>query len=448
MDSDFNSLTGFQNDLHGLELNGTTLNYKDKADIGSLVRPIADTITYHDPHPEPMNVTITGNKAIAEVNMKHTHLAAMHVRRFIPGIKVKKEFEKRVQIAWTYNLGTNSWTKIEEKWDNDARDTLENRGHDSLLETYQGKNAEDKSDLSGNNDDFLEWSTELQEDTIEVTPLWSWYRGGTTTARPLWLIAPQKMLFVIHLRNKIADLLRMKIFDEKTNRWEIRKPILSYLGLEESTVLPAIEVFGTYIDVLPSELEKLVKEAECSGTNGIVASYRLDTLLSMDKSEVYTYGQAPEFEPPFDFPGRVIIATAENIDATETNCHSNYTTNPIDIFAGKSPIASVTILNQKTNTEIVYDSITMRRYRSMLFPRVPKIAGHEFVPRSVRPTDVECANGTSLKNNNIKIIVKLGEPQKGATRIPQKFKVSLRIQVVRRFTCRLDKGNKFKWEFE
>src|SRR4029077_11429602 len=99
----------------------------------------------------------------------------------------------------------------------------------------------------------------------------------------------------------------------------------------------------------------------------------------------------------------------------------------------------IILKNESANREIVYDSIALKRMKAMFFPRAPRVEGHEFIPRGIRAAEVDGTNGTSLKNNSIKIYVSLIDSD--SSEFQSRFRVSLRIQVVRNLTFKVSSAN-------
>ena len=469
---DLNSLnfTQAQVQSHGLQKEGPRLVYKDSTSV-SLFNPSDDIHCIYNLKPDIMKqsmetvkipillnnryIEIDGIKLTAFANMNYTNLAAIHMTLRIPEINVLDDWKDQVEIALTYNPVDNSWIKIEEKWGSKIFDTLDNRTQDTCVETYQAKNIDDKLDFAGNNDDLINWKTNIPSKEAESTILWSFYIGGTNTSLPLFLIT-EGVSFSIYLRNKITDLLRMRIKTEE-GYWKIlAKPDLKYLGIfDNNATFSDIEISGTYFDRLPVEIDEIFNSAiNCNGPIMVYKTYTFSSDKGLDEIKPKEYGESVSFKPQLSAVSKLIIATAENIDSIGTNLRSNYTTNPIDIRNGMSPIGDIIVKNKLTKEEIVYTPSIRRRYMQMFLPRMPKIKGHEFIFYSINPVDPTDVNGISLASNNIKIVVKLTSPPNNSFN-SCKFRVSLRIQIVRtvKFTFNCDPKDKdarrkIKWEIE
>ena len=170
----------------------------------------------------------------------------------------------------------------------------------------------------------------------------------------------------------------------------VGSPDFGYLGIDpNSAKLNALEVYGTYFNVLPCDIEDTLKRAiDCGPPNGTIAEYHYDKIIQVDPNPMgpRKYGESAEFTPVASGPTKMIIATAENIEATERNSYSNYTANPIDAMKGKSPIGDI-ILNGGSDNARTFDPATRRRFMELLCPSIPKIHGHEVIYYSAYPSE-------------------------------------------------------------
>jgi hypothetical protein len=479
MDINSTKFTDAQLKLHGITKENGVLNYKDSSS-NSLFNPIDETNCYYDIIPNVMEtssdtakikipqngqyIDIDVPRLISKANSSYSNLAGVHMSIKIPQIEVLEEYKHEVEICLTQNPVDNIWIKIDQLWGAKIRDTLDNRIQDSC-ESYQAKNSNDKYNFAGNNE-LIEWNTIIKEQEPESTILWDFYIGGTNNSLPLFLI-PEGVYFNIYLRNKYSDIIRMRIKTKDGNWIYLSKPELKYLGIfDERAMISDIKIIGSYFDRLPSEIDEIFNNAISCNTevNGkadkvtkpimTYKTYNFAGDKGLDEIKPKGYGETVKFKPPVTSAAKVIIVSAENIDSSNRNLRSNYTTNPININLGKSPIGDIIVKNGQTKEEIIFTPNDRRRFMQMFLPKMPRFKGHEFLFNSINPTDSSDCNGKSLASNDIKIIVKLVSPPDNPF-TDCKFRVSLRIQVVRTVKFFFDGDPKDKnarknirWEIE
>jgi hypothetical protein len=242
----------------------------------------------------------------------------------------------------------------------------------------------------------------------------------------------------------------------------LRRPNLEYLGIfDERTEIKNIEIIGTYFNRLPSEIDEIFTNAiSCNANTKIpepilkYKTYSFSPEKGLDEIKPKGYGEKIKFKPQLSGPCKTIIITAENIDSTNVNLRSNYTTNPVNVRTGMSPIGDIIVKNKFKKDKVIYTSNTRRRYMQMFLPRMPVLKGHEFIFFSINLPDSCDCNGRSLKDNDMRVTVELTSPPNNLFK-DCKFRVSLRLQIVREVKFFFegnpkdkDSQKKIRWEIE
>lgn len=460
MDPNFNNLTDIQQKIHGVEV--TNGNYK----IDSVNRPTffmgsnKEKFSYYSIDHEVMNMVEMNKLRIRfAVSMTHNWLQAIEYRQKWPELRVKDEYLNQIEIAWTHNPGTNCFSKMEVRFNNSKNSfSMDNAGIDTLNAVLRTKNRRSFQKRIGNFEEMEGWSHLLYEYTTNpILPLWI-TRGGTASALPLFYFANMNpvdtVLFDFEPRNEITKLLRMRKLVSKEGeepRWEVIKPDLRYItGYANPPILQAPELIAYYMDTLPDEVDETLSQPLCSPNKPFIETYKIEDMITIDVDNTYTYGQTASHKPSTEHPARMITALAENLESKEFNLHSNYTTDPHNVYSGYYPIREVRIRNEKNNAEKVYDLQTIESMMELLLKKTPTESGYFSIFKTIRPTELEESNGISLSNNDCKISVVLDDTTLTKDGVKnQKFAIKIRILVSRFINFQYDFINKkYKWTID
>lgn len=249
-------------------------------------------------------------------------LISTYTRWVAPWIRVREQFKDTTLICWTENLATNRFTKLHfhsadtqiHEFDNMWMDVF----FQSFLENKPG--AREAHNLSvGNIPELTEFTTELPETALNFNfPFY--YSEHPALAYPLYKLHRSKASSykVFTLRNKIWDLLRMCIKDEKGD-WVIvnvedYKERLDYAN----EILPYPRVWGSYAKLTPEEKACHASESK---------SYIIRNVVSINTNNKFTLGTTQSLDlSSISAPCLAIFWAAENMNASRYNCYSNYTT--------------------------------------------------------------------------------------------------------------------------
>lgn len=177
----------------------------------------------------------------------------------IPRISVKEEYKDKIQICWVKNLAI-SIVKEASLYVGDKKIQNIDTFFYCIYHKFLMKEPEKKlllSKLIGNRRSLTQWSTNLESNTIILHQPW-YYSRSEVNSFPLFLFEKKKLKHKYLFRDRIQDLLRMRVLLSNQNDQPIWKELqdvnLSYLEIEQDLLLPP-EMIGNYIYLSQDEYD-------------------------------------------------------------------------------------------------------------------------------------------------------------------------------------------------
>ena len=240
-----------------------------------------------------------------------------------PAVRVKELHRDDTLICWTKNLATNRFVKSKffsadtqiQEFDNVWMDIY----YQAFMENKEG--AREAHNLStGNTPELTSFCLELAETPLEFDLPW-YYSEHPALAYPLYHLHRNKArsYHTFKLKNKIWDLLRMCIKDKETGEWHT-VPAGDYRDRLDYTMesIPHPKIWGRYGTLTQGE-----KECHAAASK----SYVIRNVMSVDTDNRFTLGTTQTLNlASIAAPCLAIFWVVENKEATQNNCHSNYTT--------------------------------------------------------------------------------------------------------------------------
>jgi hypothetical protein len=173
----------------------------------------------------------------------------------LPRISVKKEYRNKIEICWVDNLAICLIKEAQLYFGNKKI-----QGFDSfclcILHKFLMKDKQKRKTFSkiiGNRKNLTNWTNTLESNIIILPQPW-YYSKDEVHAFPLFLCKTKLLKHKYIFRDKIQELLRMRILINE-NQWkELQDINISYLDLEQDTLSPP-DMIGKYINLSEEEYE-------------------------------------------------------------------------------------------------------------------------------------------------------------------------------------------------
>jgi len=320
-------LSKLQRDIH------TPLDENDE-----LISPFCyqyEKITWHSHIPAKLQSTTTEGEGIATYNLNTSfhHLLYGDLKQELPKLKVKAEFKDKVEICWTHNVGHHVIKDCHFKFGEQTYYLFDNIWLD-INAQYTIDNIEQYNEDIGNNDFLQLWSNRLPKYSLYVPQPWFFSRSEKL-AFPLMLCQGQSVSFQYSLRNKVTDLLRMRIkTDDGT--WKHIVPNLGYLEpvVNDGVLkLPEIWVRYSYGSSLEKDWNTCITHHE----------YYIETITPLCSLNPIAYEQNVAIEIEGKTPCKAIFWVGQNVDSDRLRCFGNYTTDITNVYDGYGLIEKVSI---------------------------------------------------------------------------------------------------------
>lgn len=314
---ELDSITGFQRQLN-MATDSTTPIYSTFSDSftkGMWHSSHIEELQRRDDNDDECTYSINGGRDVL-IYITATWKA--------PNIRVKEQHKDDTLICWTKNLATNRF----EKGKFYSADTLIQEIDSVWMDIYfqafmeNKEGARESHNLSvGNIPELTDFSTELPETPLNFDLPW-YYSEHPALAYPLYQLHRNKArsYHTFTLKNKIWDLLRMCVKDEK-GEWITVNPSdhpycerLEYGN--EKIAYP--KIWGRYATLTAEEKECHASESK---------SYIIRNVMSVNTDNSFKLGTTQTLKlSSIAAPCLAIFWVAENKEATQNNCYSNYTT--------------------------------------------------------------------------------------------------------------------------
>ena len=288
----------------------------------------------------------------------------------IPQIKVKPEFEKQIEISWCHNLGhniTNNGTlKI-----GSSEFNLDNISQDINAEFYMKPGANmDKlyNHMIGNLPFLQKWGKQLPSWSLVIPQPW-FFSESYSKGIPLFLCPENKQPILSYsFVRDISKLLRMRVKKEDGG-YSYIKCNVDFLEKNGTLPLDVPVMWGKYSMLTEYEREYRLGNTKDKFGNPVIVKHQMEVnrFIRFRSENSTVSGKVATISVQTNTPVKGWYAVAQSEEAIYTNNHSNYTTNPYNIYEnGWHPISHV---NQKYATQTVMS-------RSSIHERCPEIWYH------------------------------------------------------------------------
>lgn len=324
------SLTDFQKEIH--------LINNMSEEITSIFYRAFVKSTWYSSVLMKLKCTHDGDESVYQINNSFHFLIYSYMRFVLPAVKVKSKYAGRVQIAWCHNVGTNIIKRAVFKEDDDNYQTWDNIWADIYFQFYQnpGQGKREAHNIGiGNVKCLEEWSDFLPSYPINVDQPWFYGLDPASSFPILNKHSQTRGEHRYQFRNKVVDLLRVKILG-KDHKWKsTTRNIHNYLDIDPKLTIKDPELWGRYAYITEPE----IKWYKCKSTRTF---YTRDVEIC-DTPNPHKYFSTAEIPLHSTNPCLALFWVAENQDATAIHNYSNYTTDTDDIYSGWDPIKSTSL---------------------------------------------------------------------------------------------------------
>lgn len=292
---------------------------------------INDKLTFSNNMQFKMNSTIQDNNVTYVVDNRFVSINNSFLIIKLPAISIKEELKDKLKISWCNNLANNIVRKAEFRVDGKTYTSINPFILDAQDAFYFSENKSKKElykECSGNIPFLTEWSTYLPEFTLVVPQ--KWFYSTQDKAFPL-LESKSKIEHVYTFNLDLKKLIRVKVNNS-----------YSTLDLDfiESIVdkIAVPELFGCYEMYTPKTIFDIKEELKTSPK-----TIYIDDFVLLTAKNKHSYGDTVSVDLNIKSPAISIMWMAENLNSSNKNNYSNYTTNEIDIEAGWNPCKKVSL---------------------------------------------------------------------------------------------------------
>jgi hypothetical protein len=281
------------------------------------------------------------------VNDGMDFLLYTYIFRMFPGYKVKEEYKEKIQIKWCHNLGHNFIQRIELIIDNDCKQTITSNWLDIYANHFMKKGFLKMYRKCIRDQKYSQDWTDHLLPCMTKTPIPFFYSKSRDMALPLFLTKNNsKVEIKTTLRNKISDLMKMRIRKDVDSDWiEIPFRYECVQGLNNSyqNIQGAPRVFSYYSKITDAERESWKEQQMTDNKNDSKATKKY-----YDDIIIFNPDRSCNPKDPFNeelsskTPVRAIFWIAQNPETLKYNNYSNYTTNVHDQKNGEHPVQKVT----------------------------------------------------------------------------------------------------------
>lgn len=316
----------------------------------------------------------------------------------IPRIAVKSDYIGLIEICWCHHIGNNSAPHGVFKSDDEPIYNIDRVFMDDDKQFF----AEAKSGYvpmlnrcHGSTDELKDWSTVLAGDRLSIKDPWH-YSKASALAYPIFYNRGARITHRYTLVDDIFKLLRVRIRKDVSSPWMYTKGFHSkYFEGPKDGKLPNPQLWGYYGRIRNDERIRILYDIipKSNGpSNGpdnnrnqtmklkpSLVMFIEDSIVTQDDT-IRLYGQVAEISLDSPTPCKGITVKAENLDATELNNHSNYTTDTNNLHQGYNPLTTFT-QSYGGKEKFTVDRVFTER----IFPMVhcgscPEDPGYNFIP--------------------------------------------------------------------
>ena len=376
------NLTDFQRDMHTLGED------EEERDIISPYYKKYIKTTWRSNVITKFESRTDGDTIIYPLNGSFHFLEYTYLCFKLPAIRVKQEWQGKVQISWCHDPGNNIRLTSIFKEDDDVYQTIDNVWGDIHPQFYQrgGAGKRKGHKLGTGIINYLEeWSEDyLPPYDINVDQPW-FYANDIASSYPIWMKGSlTRASHRYNFRKKVVNLLRVNLL--KNGKWVPQKQNLSrFVDIIGSEKIKTPELWGRYGYVSDSELKWY---NTCDDTWITIneeekikqKTFYIRDIVNCDIDNPLKYKSLSTKTLKCSNPCLAFFWVAENKDAIAIHNYSNYTTNTNSIYEGWDPIKYNTF---KLGNSIVFDkmdshhfNIAQARYHFSSCPWIPGYHGY------------------------------------------------------------------------
>lgn len=396
------SITGAQEAVHFLDPS----NDEDK--ITNLFYKPFEKTTWLAPITAKLESISKGKEISYRVNESFHHLMETYMIVNLPAIEPRAEYKGKVRFCWTHAVGNQVVERATFKENDEIYQTIDSHWMNIRGQFYLSNKIGSRENYErgvGLIKELEEWNTEyIPATTLNIKQPW-FYSEDSYSAFPIWAKGENtKATHDYTFRNRIEQLLRVQILDEKTEKWVYRKTALEkYLNIQPELVIDTPELWGRYALVTPGELKYLRDEV---GTH----HYYIKTVEFCDNENSVKYGKNATVQLNSLYECYAIHFMAQNNVAVKKNNYGNYTTNDEDPSAGWNPIKHVTL---KFNDAVMHHQMPSTHFTDAnprdRFPSCPRENGYYAMPVAYDPSNYDGDVGWVFNKNNATLVCSIAD---------------------------------------
>lgn len=286
------------------------------------------------------------------VNDKMDFLTSIYKFRQFPSYKVKEQFKDKAQICWTHNLGHNDIIRLDLIIDDEPKQTITSTWLDIYSQFFvKSEFRKEYRKYIGDRKYAPKWGSEIPA-VKTITPLPFFFDRSRNASLPLFLTEKSKITIKGTFRTKISDLLKMRFRADENSPWievPYRWELLEGVHQENQKIDGLLEFHATYSKITTEEKGGWIEMIQEDSAD---KSYSLlyDDIVIMESNKPCSKEDPFDQELHCNTTAKGVFWVAQNQDGLKYNNYSNYTTNPLDISAGKNPITTVGIKHGGTSS--------------------------------------------------------------------------------------------------
>jgi hypothetical protein len=360
--------TDFQMKLHSPE-NGMMESYY-------LNEPI--TCPFSSKGPEKLESFPDDDRIVYKVNENYSLLCETLLGFNLPDVRVKKEFEDTVRVAWPKRIGHAVVLSAECRDDQITYHEFDRVWLDKFSMFFQppgeGK-REHYNEAIGNIKSLTRFSTHLHAHPVYFSQPWFYHILGEKAAFPLYAKKPGTTIGLRHtykFNRVIKDLLIVEMWVNGEWATVPSNDIKQYLEPLGNKIKPP-NLYGKYRLMTSEEIEYILSNCKNGGEDFVCTRY-IPAIISID---VVVKGSPTDTTViqalGIVSPCTAIFCAAENMVAYLRNNYSNYTNNERDSKLGRTPITSIDMSHSvvKKFGDLPIEFFTIGEAGSDSFPSAP-----------------------------------------------------------------------------
>jgi len=332
----------------------------------------------------------------------------MHIN-LIP-IKVTEKWRNTVQICYPHNPGHNIAYQGELKTDDDHHQGFDSVWLDMYAQYFMKPGAGKRklyNRMIGNVPCLEDWGTDLPGLKLIIPQPYYYSRDTRVGLRTL----RSSMNTVTHhykIRNKIHDILRMRVRKNADSPWIVTPCKLSYIDVPENVKeLPIPELWARHALMTDEERDWHKLPDPITGEPTKHVMYTEDVVIATSNNPT-AIGSTDVIPLHCKTPCKALFWVAQNTESVLNRNYSNYTTNQDDLHKGWNPCASVDL---KYGGAYRIEKLSHEHFELSepwnLFPSAPSEPGYNAHCYCYEPTTLNADTAIVLEPLNASLHIKL-----------------------------------------